>query len=493
MITANKTLGKKITITIIAIFILVSVMSMICSSGMVAVATNEVQLNNYITNFEKEQFSGYNPEYQLSLLYNIDDEPEYILAYNKNGVGYEVYNRISGELMESCPTADNPYLYVTKGYYLSAFNYAYGNLSNLINIESKVHYSKNEKKKIKEQHKIFRERTKNVRANKKLKDESSSSLDFNNVGFSFNVTQADTFSNVQYPGVIKRMTTSFDFGNNTDGSCAAVACNILFQYADVIYGGVVPYLPPENWVDCTNGHIVTSNTGGTYDCTINDANLSIFTKENMHKYLIKLSGATSLGLTEEEREDLMSQYCREINLKGCLGMISGSGDQGSASDFYGNAKYVIENVKTPVVASIYYTKNGNNSSLHAVVVYGVYYNTSSNQYYFRVHAGHNGKSDCVINGDFINSNGVYTTLLVLKNNKHSLMPVDATSHTCSNTKCYGCNNAHRYFYKSSAKHVCACGYEQDHDYVSASSALMNGNVIFDSNITQFCRGCGCYA
>ena len=92
MITANKTLGKKITITIIAIFILVSVMSMICSSGMVAVATNEVQLNNYITNFEKEQFSGYNPEYQLSLLYNIDDEPEYILAYNNSPL---IFNRRS--------------------------------------------------------------------------------------------------------------------------------------------------------------------------------------------------------------------------------------------------------------------------------------------------------------------------------------------------------------------------------------------------------------
>lgn len=485
----------------LAIFILVLfVFTFYYNTNIVAIANNAGNLPTYITENELKQFAQKDTAIKLQLLYNLDNEPEYIIAYKENSIGYEIYSRISGTMLEASIDGENPYVGIDKGYYLTALSYASGNLANLKDIKTGHRYTKAEKNSIK--HKQNSLKQKHIKKQKQNKVDTSRDTnptstilyDINDISFEFTTSELNSFTTVEHPEVFMRLYSNSYFGANTAGSCAAVAANLLYLYADYVYGGIVPQLTPAHWISATNGHTVldteydaSSNPCVPYDCTISNT-ASSFTFSNLHKYLIYLSGVTQFGISDSQILRAIQLYNQEVNNKGCIYLEVYSARQtSSVNDIYDlvNSNIIIH--KTPVKISIFSSISTTGKSRHSVVAYGT--KCVNNEYYFRIHTGWGNPNNCIINGDFINTiDGHYMQYLTVNRTSSHSISYSNAKHVCPNTNCYANDVTHRYYSISTTQHGCVCGYTANH-------FLLNLEVNGEGNIVSGnkCLTCGYHA
>lgn len=455
----------------------------------------DVKLLNVITQNEIEQFSARDSEIKLKLLYNLDDEPEYLLAYKENVKGYEIYNRISGALLEMSEEEENPYLGVDKGYFLSPMNYAKKVNNDIINIKDKHHYKNEEKKHFKNKQKELKEKNINEIADKAA---TSVSININNVVFDYTAIELEEYNNVAYPEIFYIWDNSLYFGDNTKGSCSAVSITLLYRYADFIYGGILPNLTPTSWASVANGyHVenVSNDTGENdyFDCTLSGMDRPTYVGQNLHNYLIALANVNSFGISDDKIQTMINAYNSEINSLGCINMLTPDrAVQSSVENVY---NFVNNNITTdgmPSKISIFSKKEGDVESYHSSVAYGVKSNVVNdvNNYYFRIHNGYDySNANRVINGDYliISNNNYMYSFNVSTNNSHILTANTDGIHSCANTSCYANGVAHRYHNSNNTSHNCICGAVGSHSLETTKLEAM-----LPEKELHFCEECGFY-
>lgn len=477
---------------IVTIIVFVVQIALLCDSfAFVAYSKQEFKLSKEITLNEIEQFTAYNPSLKLQLLYNIKNEAEYIMAYNDNG-GYEIYSRISGELLEANFTSDNPYKDIEKGYYLSVLTYAYNDNNSLKEIKTGHTYTKSEKERIIVNSERIKEKHINKRKTKQYSiNDSIPNVDLNDISFNFSITDLSSFTSVSHPEVFMQMYDNAKFGDNTAGSCTVVASTLLYQYADYVYGGVIPALPLQSWINATNGHIVIgtekipgTNQLQTYDCTMTYTSNLDYTGSNLHKYLIYLTGAETFGVSDGQMLSAISSYNNEVMNRGCIYINTFSTIQTSVSNVYNTLCNSLIVYKMPMKISIF--SNNKETGRHAVVAYACKYDTEYNSYYFRIHTGWENPNNCVINGDFLNvseGHSMYNIVPTAIEN-HVL----STAHHCNNNNCFFNGTTHKYYSNNQNQHICVCGSTGTH-FRLAINVNDQSNITFPSGYSGYCVVC----
>lgn len=483
---------KKFTLKLATyLTLIVFTISIFSFLGIVAFANQEIKFPSVITENEKRQFLNHDPTMKLQLLFNIDNKPEYILAYHNDHPGYEIYSRISGQLLEASKVDPSPFLNIKKGYYLSPLNYGEYSNSTLFEVKTGYKYSKVEKNKISNKQKTLKDT-----ALKQRKSATSTNLDLNNTTYNFNVMQIEEdYTIVSHPELFYLWDDSLDFGLNTSGSCEAVALTLLLKYADYLNGGVIPGLPPQTWSNATNGKTVlaatdnNANTQGTYDLTMTNLSNPNYTIENLHKYLIHLSGATALGIGSTQKITALNTYASEVMGLGCLNINLLSANQESIIKTYEIVRGRILNYDMPSQISIFSAKGNGNTEYHSVVAYGVSNPYPTTNYYFSIHTGWSSPSNCIINGDYIDiDNRQSVSLSVTQNSTHTLSQnANNTIHNCLNANCYANGVAHRYYNNlTDDYHSCSCGNTASHN-----KTIVNAEN-YDVAKLHYCNGCGAY-
>lgn len=174
------------------------------------------------------------------------------------------------------------------------------------------------------------------------------------------------------------LTAGIDFGNNTDGSCVAVAGGIAMQYFDYSWDTkIMPETIPQSWTDECNaaGNIISSTPGAPpYDVTIPTGSTI---NEALHRYIIGLSDDDAFGISNYQLAIALMEY--NINTA-CFTYTADVYDDYdySEGELANIIKDYIDNDK-PIVIFL-------EDIPHAVVVFGYYLNT----FYF--HTGWNGGS-----------------------------------------------------------------------------------------------------
>ncbi|MBR3685484.1 MAG: hypothetical protein IKL86_04340 [Clostridia bacterium] len=464
------------------------------SVGITAIANQEILLPNYITENELLQFTARDSSVNLKLLYNINDQPEYILAYPSNNVGYEIYNRITGALLESNDTNINPFLNVSSGYFISPFNYAKKDYAILKELKTGHKYTNVEKNSIQQIQKRVQQQKENYTLSA-----TSTNLDLSNTTFAFDVAQlSEDYTLVSHPELFYLWDDSDEFGNNTSGSCEAVALTLLFKYADYLYGGLIPQLTPQSWADATYGKTVleaiddtnsgNSTTQGSYSLTMQDITNPSNTIENLHKYLIHLSGVSEFGLSFNQKITAFNTYANEIMSLGCINISLLNDVQNSVLGTYETVKYRILNNDMPSQISIYSAKSNNGESYHSVVAYGVNNPYPTTNYYFSIHTGWSSPSNCIINGEYLIIGNETISLNVSTNPTHNIyFNSNNNTHACNNTICYSNGVTHRYYSgNTDNNHSCICGISSAHTYTTTNAEN------YDINDMHYCDICGEY-
>ena len=470
---------------IIIIFVL-----LMCLAGFKGIYVNEANQVTY--NFKLNDFPNYN-EYvqftshynnpQIKVLYNMNDEPEYLLVYAEDQ-GYAVFNRISGQLLEMSENDDNPYEDISKGYYLAPFSYASGNLNNLIDVNTGFSYSTDEKRIFKKlQTNLTRKNVlqKSLRLNEAVA--SGEDFEFDNTEYCLSALDASSYTNVAYADTImKWYEGNGDFLINYNGICSQVALTLLYRYADLVYGGIIPQLPPQSWVDACAGNSIVDGEQ-TVDFSLENTTNANYTMTNFTRYLVKLSGITTPGTSNNEMLQAINTYNAEISNIGCLNITALTHTQNNTHNL---KQFVLTGINNnrPTAISIFSSK-GNEIGRHKVLAYGIYYDLETTLY--RVHTGWNWKSSYYISEDYVNLSENFTAvqLNVMTNANHNLS-YSADSHSCNNSNCYANSVSHRY-HSYDEGHICICGKIVDeHNWTCAYSNLDHYVGV------HICEACGAY-
>lgn len=465
-------------IFVIAIFTL-----FICLSGFTGIdnrqKNNIIHLSDVPSNKEYVQFVDYFDNPQLKVLYNLNDEPEYLVV-SSEGQGYAIFNRISGKLLEMSKNDDNPYKSVSKGYFIAPFSYAEGSVSNLAEIESGKVYTLQEKQNIK----IFQSslKQKNIAlqlAKNDYIDSSSEEFDFDNTEYCVDALDAEDYTNVAHSeSIMEWYEADADFLRNRHGTCVQVALTLLYRYSDLVYGGIIPQLPPQEWINSCSGYTIMDSNGDLQNYSLLNTSSAANTMCNFTKYLAKLSGITNSGTNDNQMLQAVSAYNAEVNSKGCLNINTLTHNQTSAENVEQFVSDGIAN-KRPTRMSIFSSK-GTDSEYHSVIAYGI--KIGLNDTFYRVHSGWDNKSSYYISEDYLvlNQNRTAVQLNVASNSNHNLSLGDSV-HNCNNINCYANNVSHRAV-NNGETHACVCGYSESHTY--------SCDYILQYEDVHFCEECG---
>lgn len=439
----------------------------ICIAGFTAVPQNNdkviknnFKLSNFISDDEYNQFVNYYNNPYLQILFNLNNEPEYLLV-TAEGQGYAVFNRYSGKLLEMSKIKESPYKNIASGYYLAPFSYAKGTVNNLIDIESGAAYTVKEKESFKNLQRRLMQRNINENFSKlNAINASENEFDFDKTIYCVDALDADAYTNVDYSNsIMKWHNSDEDFLRNRDGTCTQVALTLLYRYADIVFGGIIPQLPPQAWINaCSNNSLLIQ--GAQKDYSLVGTNNAHNTMSNFTRYLIKLSGITSYGTSDNQMIQALNSYNSEINGKGCLNITTVTQTQNSSQNIKQFVSSGIANNK-PTAVSIYSNK-GSQVDLHKVLVYGIRNEEQSTIY--RVHSGWDQKSSYYISDDYLvfGENSIAAQLNVLSGTNH-ILDYSGVSHSCNNSSCYANQVDHRY-YEDNTIHACVCGKTESHNY-----------------------------
>ncbi len=444
-----------------------------------------------VTENELTQFNQYYDNPQLKVLYNLGDEAEYLLVVTEEK--YEVYNRLSGKLLEMCESPDNPYEGIEKGYYLSPASYARGDLGMLVDIGRDKIVGVDTKSKMKTLQESIKEKNIDRIKNKLLKDKSFSTimtcsvdLDLEDTGFDHSPAAIEDYTTLEHPELFVRWNKSNDFGNNAHGSCTAVAMTLLYKYADYTHGGIMPNIAPQNWLNVTNGVIVRGDDGSD-NLTIQD-NTSDKVGKSLHNYLVALSGVTEYGLTDEQMVRSFNRYNSEVNSLGCINLSVGKAEQVSQSRVY---NFVRSGITSNIPSIITISSDSKKDTLHCVVAFGCRQITNDGtiDYFYRVHTGWAGHECYVINSDYIEIGETMYKLNCNSNSPHVLSYNVNETHACANPNCYSNGTVHRKYSADGTSHKCICGYSEDHELKSKAGGTSKQYFV-DHEGYHYCEECG---
>lgn len=435
-----------------------------------------LDLSQTLSNNEKNQFKNFYSDASFKVLYNLNDEPEYILVTLGNN-GYGIFNRLTGKLLEGTLENESPYKNVDKGYYIAQMSYAKGNPEQLFDINTNQAYEINEINEFKRMQKNLT--IKNiVEVNNNLNDFSkktalksidlSPEFNLNEIEYELSALDAQQYSNVENDDAIMSWySENTDYLENSQGTCTQVAMTLLYRYADAVYGGIIPAEPPTEWISLCDDYTITSEDMDSLDISMvqNDPIYVNFTR-----YLIGLSGITEGGTNEVEKLRMLNAYNSEINSLGCLNLSVDSRIQNNA-DVLGN--FVSDGIynNKPTVLSIFSSK-GTEIGRHSVLAYGKH--GSSTNLKYRIHTGWQNKSSYFISSDYVNYSDGKTAiqLNVTTNTQHQISSGEGT-HNCSNNLCYANNVEHRFLGLEDV-HECVCGATGSHSFTIDGKSMYSG-------------------
>lgn len=442
-----------------------------------------VSFPNSVTENEVTQFNRFYDNPQLKVLYNLDDEAEYLLVAHDSQ--YEIYNRLSGKMLEMSESSENPYQGVEKGYYLSPTYYAKGDLATLVDLRTDESIDV----AIQERTKIFQKsiKGKNLESisetylsTNKISLFTAQSVDFNldNTGFDNSPAAVEKFTTVEHPEAFLQWERANDFGDNNASSCVAVAMTLQYKYADYVSGGIIPNVAPQNWINATNGIIVTGDDGDTQNLTITD-NTAANVGQSLHNYLVALSGVSSYGLSDANAIRAYNSYNSEINNRGCINLSYQTQTPQTASSTYSFVSSGLSK-NEPTRIAIY---AGNKpSDAHSVVAFGAYRQENdddSKEYFYRIHTGwYTGSHTVVINSEYLIQDMQVYRLNVTTADAH-LLSYSEDTHSCSNTNCYATGVQHRYISMDEENHGCVCGRTEEH----------SNNLYSNDSAYHYCEIC----
>jgi predicted RNA-binding Zn-ribbon protein involved in translation (DUF1610 family) len=152
-----------------------------------------------------------------------------------------------------------------------------------------------------------------------------------------------------------------DFGNNTEGSCSAVAAGLVIQYFDeYIDQVIIPLQIPQSWEDeCdASGNVLNASGNGYYDVSI-PAGSTIY--EALQRYIIGLSDDNTFGIGVYNLQSALMKYDDDQYCYSCQAEVY-SDVNTSEGDMMRMAKQYISNNKPVIIVLEEYP--------HAVVAFG---------------------------------------------------------------------------------------------------------------------------
>ena len=385
-------------------------------------------------------------EGDVELLYNANDEAEYILTTAEEG-GYAIFHRMTGSLMEAGEFGASPYAGQTgKKYYFGPSNYAVEGLSgsktdimrggemteaqltamhrNMAEIRSLV---------------VERSATKNYSsmlsslqtARNEEQVASTNARSIPTIGdwhFYEDEVDVNNFIEVANSEFYKMLTNNCLFGNNTHGSCIFISMLLLLRYYDMFEApGLLPNETiPQEWIDFCSGNdipeILDDENTEPFSCVIQSSD-SIY--EAAHKYLIALEFQGETMETPGVQFGLdgynMSNYNNTLPECTNVSTVNGYLDPVELFSFIQSA---IDN-NDPIGIGIEYIKQGAiDISGHAIVAYG-YFDAGDVEYY-KVHMGWGNFSSIILPWYF--AEGDYHLLSVQDNHSNN-------SPKCENIVC----------------------------------------------------------
>ena len=413
-------------------------------------------------------------EGNVELLYNANDEAEYILTTAEEG-GYAIFHRMTGSLMEAGEFGASPYAGQTgKKYYFGPSNYAVEGLSGSktdimrggemteAQLTAMHRYMAETRSLV-----VERSATKNYSSmlsslQTASKEEQVAGNNSRNIVVNdwrlnpyFSRVEGQVFTEVEHPLFFKRMTNVGEFGFNSHGTCEFVATLLMLRYYDAFEApGLLPNETiPQAWIDfCAGDNIPEIEYYGDinqlpighvgrepFSCEIQEGD-SIY--EAAHKFLIALEVQ---GMTATEDQPLkfpqdgddVSVY--NLTLPSCT-VVTNNYQYYSANtetSVFNAVKNAIDN-DDPISISIRYIEGGTTTnedtnrssgseveeSLHAIVAYG-YLDVNGARYY-KTHFGWPNTSSIIVPSHFVS--GGCNTLTV--QDSHS-----TDSAKCENNFC----------------------------------------------------------
>ncbi|MBR1746804.1 MAG: hypothetical protein IJ735_01170 [Clostridia bacterium] len=458
---------------------------------------------------------GEKDEYQI--LYNVDDDPEYVLVEHHDG-GYSIYNRLTGTLLERNPFGAAPFSADGHNVYGGPTLYCEKTDKGLFDLHEQSVLSDDEVRSVRFTQDHARQTLveKAVSVDKITPSASVASTpvwDFSE-SFPFDDVNLSNFTNVTHDAAIASWTSAQQFGLNVMGTCQAVAATILLRYEDIQYSGVIPTVAPQSWHNAADSKVYRLT-----DFSGNDINTSFaiddlrdtpeagktynLRYENVHRFITAKTGVTDFrnnshgngGIADSEIVSALQAYVQQVNALGCLNIsvnVTHYYLWSSQQEVFNDVKTIVNNDHPFAISMKWETPENSSSSSdptgkdhHKVVSYGYYEDEEDGENYVRVHFGWGTSigdvesnmfySSVIINQAYLNSaspTNFYLTTTV-NSTKHVLTENDNHTHSCANPNCYAQNVEHECVFKNGvSKHSCVCGATYEHEEYGGERAII---------------------
>lgn len=384
----------------------------------------------------------------VELLYNANDEAEYILATADEG-GYAIFHRMTGSLMEAGEFGPSPYEGQTgKKYYFGPSNYAVetanGAKTDIMRggemTESQLTAMHRNMAEIRS---LVVERSEKKNYNTMLSSLQIASNEEQVAGASIRniidddwvnnpyeqCVNVDAFTEIDHSDFYKIMTNYNHFGYNSHGSCIFVTTVLLLRYYDMFVApGLLPNETiPQEWIDfCSRNDIPEiphweDEDSEPYSCEINDDD-SVY--EAAHKYLIALEfqgRSESSSNPAEFGYDGYNVLKYNNTLPSCTTVCNYRQyySQNTESSVFNTVKSAVD-LSNPIAITIKYKfSTDNDYSSHAILTYG--YLELGDSKYYKAHMGWENCSSIIVPSYFASGKCNFLTV--------------ADSHSQQQSKC----------------------------------------------------------